>query len=109
MGVMKATQFFWAALTTAMIFPAAFGPNTWIGKNLHCRDYLPIHMFTMCRKDGSGQVGADVLAGSVLYMIMCYHRMWLPAMAFAAFDCAWYGPQALACPATAMAMTFAMF
>ena len=54
MGVMKSTQFFWLALGASMMFTSAFGPNTWIGKNLHCRDYLPFHMFTMCRKDGSG-------------------------------------------------------
>ena len=53
-------------------------------------------------------MGADVLAGSVLYMVAIYHRMFYVAALFAAFDVAYYGPQMLIAPAAAFAAAAAM-
>lgn len=46
-------------------------------------------------------MGADVLAGQVLYMCMIYNRYWLLAGVCALFDVSYYGPQMAAAPLTA--------
>ena len=37
-------------------------------------------------------MGADILAGNVLYMILMYHRMWMVVVPCAMFDICYYGP-----------------
>ena len=46
-------------------------------------------------------MGADVLAGSVLYMCLIYNRYWMIAGACAVFDVSYYGPQMAAAPLSA--------
>ena len=43
-------------------------------------------------------MGGDQLAQSVLYFTMLYYRMWMPAMALAAFEVAYFGPMSIGGP-----------
>ncbi len=90
------------------MFMSAFGANTTLGQ-YNIRRYWPQGLrFDSIRDSNEGQMGADVLAGSVLYMIAMYHRLWMPCLLFAMFDCAYYGPQALAAPISAGVTAFAL-
>ena len=46
-------------------------------------------------------MGADILANSVVYMVLIYHRYFMIAAAFTLFDMAYLGPQGLSAPAVA--------
>ena len=71
----------------------AFGANSTWGKPLYLRAIWPKEFRWDCiADDNSGQMGADVLAGSALYMCLVYHRYWALAMVFACFDVSYYGP-----------------
>ena len=83
-------------------FMTAFSP---------CPDYRLMHNvrllgavvpdFHCNAKDGSYYMGADQLCQSIIYFTMLYHRLWTPALVFAAFDLCYYGPMTLGGPSSA--------
>ena len=104
LGRLNSTKFFVAALGSTYIFMSAFGASGRFDINM--RSIMPIRFDSI--EDGKGQMGADVLAGSVLYMIAFYHRYWMLAAACCVFDLAYYGPQMAAAPLSAAATAFAL-
>ena len=52
-------------------------------------------------KDQSYYMGADQLCWSIIYFTMLYHRLWTPALVFAAMDLCYYGPMTLGGPSSA--------
>ena len=46
-------------------------------------------------------VGADLMAGTCLYFILFSHGLFIPGIAFAAFDLAYYGPMGISMPTAA--------
>ena len=62
-----------------------------------------------CIREKEGQVGADTLAASVLYMMCMYNRYWHLALLCTGVDMLYYGPQVLAAPVSAAAMSFVLF
>ena len=102
LGALNATKFFGLSLLATYGFMSAFGPNSRVGAQLNIRAFWPKELRWDCiAEDNSLQMGADVLAGSVLYMCLLYHRYWFLALGFAAFDVAYYGPQMAAAPLAA--------
>jgi len=90
-------------------FTSAFGSTTRVGAQLNIRSIWPKSMRWDCiADDGSHQMGADVLAGSVLYMCLIYNRYWMLAGAFALFDVSYYGPQMAAAPISAAVTALAI-
>ena len=88
LGGLNSLKFFFGALGATGMFMSAFGEHSPFNFNL--RRYSPVRFDSI--EDGKGQMGADVLAGSVLYMIAFYHRFWFGAACFFAFDLCYYGP-----------------
>lgn len=102
LGHVTATKFFLLSMLATYGFMSAFGPNTRVGSQLNIRAFWPKQLRWDCiADDNSHQMGADVLAGSVLYMCLIYHRYWMIAGACAVFDVAYYGPQMAAAPLSA--------
>lgn len=102
LGHVASTKFFLLSMIASYGFISAFGPTTRAGSQLNIRAFWPKDMRWDCiADDRSHQMGADVLAGSVLYMCCIYNRYWLLAGAFALFDISYYGPQAAAAPLSA--------
>ncbi len=48
--------------------------------------------FDCIKDDNSGQMGSDLVAASVIYMCLVYHKYWMIALAAGAFDLIYYGP-----------------
>lgn len=72
---------------------SAFGPNTRLGSQINIRAFWPKAFRWDCiADDNSTQMGADVLAASVLYMCLIANRYWMVAGVFAVTDLAYYGP-----------------
>ena len=53
-------------------------------------------------------LGADLMAGTCLYALCFSYGWWIPGIAFAAFDVAYYGPMGISMPATAAAAVATM-
>ena len=54
-------------------------------------------------------VGADLMAGTCVYACLFSHGLWFPAVAIAAVDLAYYGPQGIAMPTAAAIGALTMF
>ena len=76
----------------------ALGPTSCMSR-LHVRGMSPIRFDSIDSQKGR-MVGADLMAGTVLYACFFAHNIWFAA-AFAAFDLAYYGPMGLSMPTAA--------
>ena len=99
-GGLTSLKMFSIAMLACYGFNTAFGPHTQFGK-LNLREYMPLRWDCIDEKKGS-MVGADLPAGCVLYMCMAYHRYFMALAAFTVFDMAYYGPQAMCAPSSAL-------
>jgi hypothetical protein len=90
-GSLVMTKFFGLSVAASFIFMSAFNPDS--GLNVRpLKRFSP--NFDSHAEDGSFYMGADSLAGSLIYFTLFYHRMWYVAMPFMAFDLMYYGPMA---------------
>lgn len=89
-----------ASLIATYASMIAFGPNTHAYK-LNIRAFWPQSLRWDCFGE-KHQMGADVMAGTVLYMMLCYHRYFMIAAACAVFDVSYYGVQMGTAPGVAM-------
>jgi len=48
---------------------------------------------------GKYYMGADHIAGALMYFMLMYYGYYTPCLAIAAFDLAFYGPMGLSAPA----------
>ena len=106
LGHLNATKFFAASMVASYSFMTAFGPNT-AAYNLNIRSVWPNSLRFDCFGQ-KHQMGADMLAESVVYMVLIYHRYFMIAAAATVFDLAYYGPQVLSAPAVAFAAAATM-
>ena len=52
-------------------------------------------------EEKQSMIGADLLAGMCLYACLFQAGYWMPGVAFAAMDLAYYGPMGIAAPTAA--------
>ena len=78
----------------------AFGPGNDFAPNIRLLYGLGIPKF--CSHGPGYLMGADTLAGSILYLACFYHKIWNPLFFFIAFDAMYYGPQCLGGPMAAV-------
>ena len=94
-------KFFLLATVGVYGSQVAFGPGTGF-RNLNIRSYWPKYVrFDSIADDNTHQVGADGMAGAVLYFWGFASGMYLPCAAFFLFDLSYYGPQIVGAPAAA--------
>ena len=101
-GVMASTKFFAMSLLSTYLFTVACGPASPVS-NVQMRQlwhkFMPnIGNFNDEKKH---MVGADGVAMSVIYMILCYHRMFPIVAGLALADLTYYGAYGLGAPACA--------
>ena len=106
-GSMTAFKLFGLSLMASYYATIALGPAT-IGSKLNIRGVMPIRWDSIDTKKGR-MVGADLMAGTCLYACLFSHGLWIPGLAFAAFDLAYYGPMGIAMPAAAAVGALTMF
>jgi hypothetical protein len=99
LGHLNATKFFAASMIVSYSIITAFGPNT-AAYNLNIRSVWPDSLRIDCYGKKQ-QMGADILANSVVYMVIIYHRYFMIAAAFTLFDLAYLGPTRRSAPAVA--------
>ena len=109
LGSLTSTKFFGLSLLATYGFMSAFGPNSRVGALLNIRFFWPSQTRWDCiAEDNSSQMGADVLAGCVVYMYLFYFGWWKWSLGKAVFDIAYYGPQMAAAPLSAAITTLAL-
>ena len=86
-GGLMTHKLFALNLAACYMLTCAAGPNTEVGK-LSLRRFMPQMLKNFdCIDDRTGNmVGADMLAVSVLYSILFYHRLYAVGAAVACFD-----------------------
>ncbi len=93
LGPLLSTKFFGLSILATYGFMSAFGANTRVGAQFNIRGFWPSQTRWDCfAEDNSSQMGADVLAGCVVYMYLFYFGWWKWSMGKAMFDIAYYGP-----------------
>lgn len=93
------TKFFALSLLSCYTFWSAFNPQS--GLNVRpLRPFFP--KFDSFADNGSFYMGADQMAQSIIYFTLLYHRMWMVALPFMAFDILYYGPATIGGPAAAV-------
>ena len=110
MGSLKSAKFFALAVASTYGFMSAFGPSNGSGfasaYALYNKLGLNITSHTPC---GAYLCGADSMALGLTVLMMCRHRMYLPALALSAGAFAYYGPQGCGGPAAALAYAAFIF
>lgn len=95
-GALTMLKFFGLSLAATIAFYQAFTPNPNAGKIS-----LPVLRALMPGFSSHGPLhymGADSIASAVIYFTLMYHRLFIPCLAFAAFDTLYYGPMCLGGP-----------
>lgn len=89
-GPIVATKLFACNLVCSFMFQSAFNPNSGLAKRL-----IPgIPAEWCCSPDFKYYMGADLMAGGLLYFLLFHYRLWYLAFPFMCFDLSYYGPQA---------------
>ena len=83
------------------------GPATPFSR-LHLRGWCPSYIRIDCLEDGE-QMGADFMAGSLWYFLMCYYGLYGPCMFRAACDGLYYGPQVMGPASVAIISALCLF
>lgn len=105
-GSLVMTKFFFLSLLSVSLFYSAVNPQS--GLNVRpLRPYIP--KFDSFADDGSYYMGADQMAQALIYWTLLYHRLWLVALPFMAFDILYYGPATTGGPAAALVGAFMFF
>jgi len=89
-GPIVATKLFATNLACVFMFQSSFHPNSGFAKRLI--PGMPYEWY--CSPDYKYYMGADFMAGGLLYFMAIYNRYWFIALPFMAFDLCYYGPQA---------------
>ena len=110
LGAMTMMKFTPLAMFSIMAFMTAFTPNPESQgmANMRLLNFPFIPKFD-CDSPGKHYMGADRLAGSMIYLIMLYHRMWYPALAVMGFDIGYYGPMYAGAPLSAVVAALTLF
>ena len=58
--------------------------------------------------DSSYYMGMDQVTAGLCYFTLFYHKLWIPAAVFAAFDTVYYGPMSLGGPISGAAGALAL-
>ena len=96
-----AMKLFGLSLLASYAATSALGPAT-LNSHLNVRGMVPQSLrFDSIDAARGRMVGADLMAGTCLYMCLCSGGWYLPAAAFALFDVCYYGPMGVAMPASA--------
>ena len=91
-GPMVMTKFFALSLFSSFVFLSAVNPQS--GLNYRpLRQFIP--KFDSYADDGSYYMGADQMCQALIYFTLIYHRYWMIALPFMAFDFLYYGPSTL--------------
>ena len=104
-GLMTMMKFAPLPFIATFAFYQAFSPSSALINN---------HRFKMgmnfdCHAaDGSYYMGMDHITAGLCYFTLCYHKLWIPAAAFAAFDLVYYGPMSLGGPVSGAAGALAL-
>jgi len=98
---MTTIKIFWLSIMASYLATCALGPASTVS-HLNLRWLSPLRWDSIdeskrCMK------GADLMAGMCLYTCAFQAGLWIPCVAFAAFDAAYYGPMGLAMPTAAAA------
>ena len=106
LGSMTTLKLFGLSLTAAYMTTCTMGPASACSK-LNLRSWSTVR-FDCIDTDKRRMVGADLLAGIVLYSLCFSYGLWIPGAAFAVIDLAYYGPMGIAMPATGAIAMLAM-
>ena len=93
-GALTMFKFTPLAVLSILCFQSAFGPNP----ETRALPNFRLLGGILPKWDASGPgyyMGADMLACSVFYFAMLYHRMWTPALLLMGFDFLYYGPRSI--------------
>ena len=97
-GNLAATKLFGLSLLACYGATVCLGPATHIGM-VHARKLMPMR-WDCIETNPTRMVGADLLAGSLLYAILCIEGYFVVAVPFVAFDLLYYGPMGGVMPAS---------
>lgn len=100
MGPLNVTKFFAIAAISNYCGQVVFHPNTFIG-SLRLGAYSPTKVYAFL--DDNSWCGADMMSGSVFFMILFYHKYYMVALPFFLFDLANYGPMTVPMAGCALA------
>jgi len=98
---------FWLAIMASYLATCALGPASTVS-HLNLRWLSPMR-FDSIDESKRSMKGADLMAGICLYTCAFQAGLWIPCLAFAAFDAAYYGPMGLAMPTAAAAAVLTLF
>lgn len=91
-GSLIMTKLFFLSLLSTSVFLSAVNPDSGL-------NYRPLRKifpkFDSFADDGSYYMGADQMTQSLVYFTLIYHRYWMIALPFMAFDLLYYGPATL--------------
>ncbi len=99
-------KLFGLSLFASYAATCALGPTT-LNSQLNLRSMMPMRWDSIDTEKGR-MVGADLMAGTCLYLCLCSGGYYIPALAFAAADAAYYGPMGVAMPAAAAVATLTL-
>ena len=106
-GSMASLKLFGLSLMAAYLATTTLGPATYNFSAFNIRGFMPVRFDSIDTENGR-MVGADLMAGICLYSVMFSHGLWIPGLAFAAFDVAYYGPMGIAMPTAAAAFALTL-
>ena len=108
MGSLKTAKFFGMCFAGTYGFMSSFGPSNGSGFASQFALYNKLGLnITSHAPCGSYLCGSDSMALGLVTLIMCRYGMFVPALAFTAGACAYYGPQGIGGQSAALA--FAAF
>ena len=106
LGPLVTLKLFGLSLFASYAATCALGPAT-VNSRLSIRNYLPMR-FDSIDSDKGRMVGADLMAGTCLYMCLFSGGWYMAGLAFAALDVAYYGPMGVAMPTAAAISTLTL-
>jgi hypothetical protein len=98
-GAFTLFKYFMLASIAVYMSQVCFGPGS-VTKDMNLRKYSPVR-WDCIADDNNSQVGADGMAGAILYFALAANGLYLPMAACAVVDVCYYGPQILGAPSAA--------
>ena len=106
-GSLTSFKLFGLTIMASYLATCTLGPATGFS-NYSLHAYSPIRYDSITLGKQPRMVGADLVAGICLYTCIFANGYFIPGLAFAAFDAAYYGPMGVAMPASAFVATLTL-
>ena len=100
-GSLTAFKIFGLTIMASYLATCTLGPASAFS-DYTLRAYSPVRFDSIALGKQPRMVGADLVAGTLLYTCLFANGYFIPGLAFAAFDAAYYGPMGIAMPASGL-------